>query len=290
MKVFVTGSTGAIGQWVVRRLLEAGHELVAMDLRAHSTREYLYIPGDIRDLPGIRRAIQGCEAVVHLAAIPFDMERQDELILDTNLRGTWNILLAAEEAGVRRVVHVSSINALGQGEKEHPALYLPLDDDIPHFNVHNYSLTKHLGEEMCQSFARRGGFTSVSLRPSLVTFPGPNHFRWWDFIPEAMRIETNNKDFWSYTDVRDVAEACLLSLTASIQGHQSFLITADDNRAHLPTREIVETHYPHLPWPKINKEEYLARGEFTSLVDCSAAKKVLGWQPKYSRFDPAAGY
>jgi len=291
MKVFITGSTGAIGQVVVKRLLEAGHDLCAMDIRAQpQNNDYEYIAGDVRDSSAIRRGVQGMEAVVHLAAIPFDMDRQDELLLDTNLRGTWNVLLAAQEAGVRRVVHFSSINALGQSEPKHPGLYLPLDDDVPHYNVRNYSLTKHLGEEMCRAFSLRGGFTSVSLRPTLVTHSGPSRFPWFEFMPEQFKLQSSIGDFWSYVDVRDVAEATLLSLTAPIDVHQSFLLTADDNRSHTPTAEVVEKHFAHLPWPKISKEDYLAKGEFISLVDCSAAKQVLGWQPKYGRFDPASGY
>jgi UDP-glucose 4-epimerase len=94
MKIFVTGSTGGIGQYVVRRLVEAGHQVCAMDLRAQPHQpDYEYIPGDVRDSSLVRRAMQGAEAAVHLAAIPYDMDRQDELILDTNLRGTWNVLI-----------------------------------------------------------------------------------------------------------------------------------------------------------------------------------------------------
>lgn len=291
MQVFVTGSTGWIGQYVVKRLLEAGHAIRAMDIFAQpSNPEYEYIPGDVRDLCQVRRAIQGAEAVVHLAAIPYDMERQDELVLDTNIRGTWNVLQAAQEAGVKRVVYFSSINALGQSEPNHPGLYLPLDDDIPHYNVHNYSLSKHIGEEMCAAFAARGGFTAISLRPTLVTFPGPQRFFWLRMIPEEFKIQSAIGDFFSYVDVRDVAEATLLSLTAEVNVHQAFLLTADESRLRIPTAEVVEKHYAHLPWRKVSKEEYLARGEFISLVDCSAAKRVLGWQPKYSQFDPAAGY
>ena len=291
MKVFVTGSTGAIGQWVVKRLLEAGHTVRAMDMRAQPlSSDYEYVPGDVRDMSAVRRATQGMQAVIHLAAIPFDMHGQDEQVLDTNLRGTYNVLLAAEEAGVQRVVHFSSINALGQSEPKHPGLYLPLDDDVPPYTVRNYSLTKHLGEEMCRAFSRRGGLTSVSLRPTLVTHPGPNRFPWFDFMPEHFKLQSSIGDFFSYVDVRDVAEAALLSLEAPIETHQSFLLTHDENRSRTPSAEIVEKHYPHLPWPKISKEEYLEKGEFISLVDCSAAKKVLDWQPKYSRFDPESGY
>ncbi len=309
MKVLITGSTGGIGHWVVKRLLEAGHTIRAMDIKAQPHHlDYEYLSGDIRDLATLRRAVYGMDAVVHLAAIPYDMERQEDLLLDTNLHGTANVLLACEEAGVQRVVYFSSINALGQAEPNHPGLYLPLDDDVPPYTVRNYALSKNLCEQMCQAFASRGNqpaggpfstrsssstrgsLTAISLRPTLVTHPGPSHFQWWEFLPDEIKLESNKSDFWSYVDVRDVAEAALLSLTAPVERHQAFLLTADDNRTHTPSAELVDKYFPHLSWPKISREEYLAGGEFISLVDCSAAKRVLGWQPKYSRFDPDSGY
>jgi nucleoside-diphosphate-sugar epimerase len=291
MKVLVTGNNGGIGRWVVQRLLEAGHTIRTLDVLAQpQSSEYEHIPGDICDLTQVRRAVQDMQAIVHLAAVPYDINRLEAQLLDTNIHGTSNILLAAEEAGVERVVYFSSINALGQAEPAHPGIYLPLDDEIPHFNVHNYSMTKHICEEMCTAFARRGAFSVVSLRPTLVTHPGPLRYAWFRFTSEEMKMRSALGDFWSYVDVRDVAEATLLGLTAKVEGHQAFLLTADDNRAHIPSAELVEKYYPSLPWPKIPKEAYLQRGEFISLVDCRAAKQTLGWQPKYSMFDPDAGY
>jgi nucleoside-diphosphate-sugar epimerase len=290
MKILVTGSTGGIGSWVVKRLLEAGHKLRTLDIPAQPVGECEHIPGDVRDLALVRRAAQGMEAVVHLAAIAYDMDRQDALVMETNIMGTANVLVAAHEAGVRRVVSFSSINALGQAEPNHPGLYLPLDDDVPPYTTRSYYVSKRVGEELCFAFAARGTFTAVSLRPTLVTVPGPSRFSWWRHMPEEMKIRSAKGDFWSYVDVRDVAEAALLSLTADINIHQAFLLTSDENRTRTPTAEIVEKYYSHLPWPKINKEEWLAKGEYIGLVDCSAAKEVLGWQPKWSQFDPAAGY
>jgi UDP-glucose 4-epimerase len=291
MKVLVTGSNGGIGQWVVKSLVEAGHSVRTMDITAQKpSPDYAHVPGDVRDMAQVRRCMQGMEAVIHLAAIPFDMDRQEEAVLDINIHGTLNILLAAQEAGVQRVVYFSSINALGQAEPNHPGLYLPLDDNVPHFNVRNYSLTKHIGEEMCTAFARRGAFTAISLRPTLVTYPGPPRWPWARHLPPDFAIRSAVGDFFSYVDGRDVAEAARLSLTAPVDGHQAFLLTADDNRLQIPSAEIVEKYYPQLAWPKRNKETYLAQGEFISLVDCSAAKRVLGWQPRYSQFDPTAGY
>lgn len=290
MNILVTGSSGWIGRWVVRRLREAGHSIRTFDIPAQpAAGDIEHIPGDVRDLTLVRRVVQGMEAVVHLAAIPYDAEGQDELILDTNIRGTWNVLQATQEAGIKRVVNFSSINALGQGEPAHPSLYLPLDDRVPHHNVRNYSLSKHIGEELCTAFASRGSLSVISLRPTAVIFPGETRFPWFDLMPEEYKIRMAVHDFFSYVDVRDVAEAVLLSLTAPFEGHQAFLLTADDNSMHIPTAEIVEKYYAHLPWPHVTKEEYLNRGTYISLVDCRCAKEVLGWQPRYSQFDPQVG-
>ncbi len=291
MRILVTGSHGKIGRWVVQRLHQAGHILSTLNLSSAGQPSYgEHTAGDVRDLALVRRLMQGMDAVVHLAAIPHDLPGREDEVLEINLRGTWNILLAAAEAGVRRVVYFSSINALGQGEPTHQTLYLPLDDEIPHQPVRTYSLSKHLCEQMCTAFAGRGAYSVISLRPTLVTQPGPPEDRWWLLLPADWIERSQRNDFYSYVDVRDVAEAALLSLSAPVQGHRAFLLTADDNRTHTPTAEIVARFYPHLPWKKTSLEAWLARNPYRTLVDCSAAKQALGWQPRFSMFDPSAGY
>jgi len=291
MRVLVTGSRGKVGRWVVQRLHEAGHSLCLLDKSTDGMPDYgEQVTGDVRDGALVRRLMQGVDAVVHLAAIPNDIPGREEELLDINLRGTWTILLAAAQSGVRRVVYFSSINALGQGEPGHTALYLPLDDDVPHQPVRSYALSKHIAEEMCTAFAARGVFSVISLRPTLVTQPGPPAVRWWTQLPGDGVERSQRKDFYSYVDVRDVAEAALLSLSAPVQGHRAFLLTAEDNRTHTPTAEIVAKVYPHLPWKKTSLAAWVGENPYRTLVDCSAAKQELGWQPRFSMFDPAAGY
>lgn len=291
MRVLVTGSQGKVGRWVVQRLHEAGYALCMLDKSTEGMPNHgEQITGDVRDSALMRRLMQGMDAVVHLAAIPNDIPGREEELLDINLRGTWTILLAAAESGVRRVVYFSSINALGQGEPSHTGLYLPLDDDVPHQPVRSYALSKHIAEEMCAAFAARGIFSVISLRPTLVTQPGPPEVRWWTQLPGDWVERSQRKDFYSYVDVRDVAEAALLSLTAPVQGHRAFLLTAEDNRTHTLTAEIVASHYPHLPWKKTTLAAWVGENPYRTLVDCSPAKQVLGWQPRFSMFDPAAGY
>jgi nucleoside-diphosphate-sugar epimerase len=283
---------GMIGRWMVKRLLEAGHTIRTLDRAAQpKDQTWEHLPGDIRDLPLVRRAVQGTEAVVHLAAIPFDVPNSEDTILSTNLQGTWNVLLGCAEAGVKRVIYFSSINALGHAEATpNPAMYLPVDDEVPHYTARAYNTSKHLGEELCQAFANLHGITAISLRPTAVLQPHDGRERWWDFMPEDRKAFWSTKDFWSYVDVRDVCEAAYLGLTAPVEGHQAFLLAADDSSAKLPTAEIVDKYYPNLAWPKVSKEEYLASDPFRSLLDCSKARRMLGWQPKIRMRDPESGY
>lgn len=291
MKILVTGSNGGIGRWLTKQLLEAGHSLITTDLQAQKPEEGReHFPGDITDLSLVRRLVQGVDAVVHLAAIAYDVPGRDDLVLETNIRGTWNVLLACAEAEVRRVVYFSSINALGQAESLHNGLYLPLDDEIPHFVTRSYFLSKHIGEELCEAFALRGGMTVVSLRPTAVWHPGSSRDHWWNWLPPGQKEQIARNDFFSYVDVRDVCEAVLLSLVAPISGHEAFLLTADDTTSDRPSEELVEAYYASLPWPKISREDYFNGQPYRSLVDCSKAKRLLGWSPRFSRRDPAAGY
>ena len=214
MNILVTGSSGLIGSYIVKRFIEVGHTLRTLDRLAQPRgQDWEHLPGDIRDLALVRRAAQGMDAIVHLAAIPNDFSGLPEDVLDTNIHGTWNVLLAAFEVGIKRVVYFSSINALGHAEPTHPAMYLPIDDDVPHHPAHPYFLSKHIGEELCQSYVTLSGGTAISLRPTYVMRPsGEETDPWWNFVPVEQRLEMMKDDYWTFVDVRDVAEAALLSL------------------------------------------------------------------------------
>jgi len=294
MKVLVTGSQGNIGRWVVSRFLEAGHAVRSFDQKAQPAGEFTgkdweHVPGDIRDMAQVRKAVQGVDAVVHLAAIPYDVPGMRELVLDTNLKGTWNVLLACSEAEIERMVYFSSINALGHAEPHHNELYLPLDDEVAHKPAQTYGLSKHVAEELCQAFCTMYGMTIASLRPTMVVVPGQGPHPWWDNMPAERKAFFSTRDFWSYVDVRDVSEAALLGLNAGFQGHEAFLLTADDNHGELTSAELVEKYYPNLPWKTISQAEYLDGAPYRSLVDCSKAKRLLGWQPAHSFRNPESG-
>jgi len=280
VRVLVTGSAGHIGHWLVQALREAGHAVRTFDRAAQRPEEGSeHLPGDLRDAAAVRQAVQGVDAVAHLGAIASDRGGAPEDVLAVNVQGTWNVLLACAEAGVGRVVYFSSVNALGNFGGHRPSAYLPIDDAYPRHPMTPYQLSKHLGEETCRSFTNQHDIVTVCLRPMYVA--APDHYaRWFSRNPE-MRLEWGKGDYWAYVDVRDVCEAALLGLTAQNITHDAFLLAADDTTMDVPTAELVDQFYPETPW-RIDRQTYLAGNPYRSLVDCTHAKEVLGWQPKHS--------
>jgi UDP-glucose 4-epimerase len=285
MRVLVTGSEGIIGRVLTQTLREEGHALRTLDSRAQPNGEGEHISGDIRDIYTVRRAVQGMEAVAHLAAIPRDLPPgQEDQILTANVQGTWNVLIACVEAGVKRLIYFSSINALGNFGPERPSSYLPIDDAASPQPLSPYQISKHLGEEMCRAFSARHGLITLCLRPVIVVSAE-------QFYPKcrmgALDAEWMRSGYWAYVDVRDVCDAALRALTVPNVTHDAFLLTAADTMTAIPTTELVAAHYPNTPWPKIAQAAYLADNPYRSLIHCSHAAEVLGWQPQYSWREPA---
>jgi UDP-glucose 4-epimerase len=159
----VTGGSGFIGSFVVDQLRAAGHEAVIFDVRRsphHRPGEVPTIIGDVLDLPAIRSAVRGCDAVAHLAAaadvgeVAADPEAAERL----NSRGTFNVLEAARTAGVKRVVYGSTIwvyNGYDGLADENTNAGLP---------SHLYTATKLAGEMYCKSYSEQYGLDCTILR------------------------------------------------------------------------------------------------------------------------------
>lgn len=281
MRVLVTGSEGHIGQALVETLRAAGHEVRTMDRVARrEAKPGEHLAGDLRDSSIVRQAVQGVEAVAHLGALPHDRAGSPEDVLTVNVQGTLNVLLACVEAGVERLVYFSSINALGCVGGYRPAQYLPIDDAYPRHPLSPYQISKHLGEEACRAFTDRYGLETVCLRPVYVMRPD-QPMRRGPVSPSQM-AEWGRVEYWASVDMRDVCEATRLALTVPGIKHDAFLLTADDTTVSVPTAELVETHYPDTPWPKIAMADYLKDNPYRSLMDCTHAKEVLGWQSQHS--------
>lgn len=170
----VTGGTGFIGANVVRVLVDRGYQVRAL-VRPNSDRRNLaglpveLVGGDVRDLDSVRTAVAGCGLVFHAAALYSFWVRPRQLIYQINVDGTRNVLQAALEAGVERVVYTSSVAALGLREDRRPAdEETPVD---PRTIVGDYKRSKYLAEQVALAFARERGLPVVIVNP---TFPvGP---------------------------------------------------------------------------------------------------------------------
>src|SRR4029077_5000148 len=109
MRILVTGHRGLVGGPVAGLLREQGHQVAGFDLADGQ---------DLLDPAAVRRAAEGCAAVVHLAALANDAAGSPDRIMAVNVLGTWHVLLAAEAAGAQRVVYMSSAQVFGLAEGE----------------------------------------------------------------------------------------------------------------------------------------------------------------------------
>jgi UDP-glucose 4-epimerase len=165
MKILVVGGAGYIGSHVAREFLDRGHEVAVFDnlstgVRANLFPEASFIEGDILDYAGILAAMRGREAVIHLAAFKAAGESMivPEKYSLNNLSGTVNILNAACEAGVKRLVFSSSAATYGE-----PA-YLPIDEKHPTNPENYYGFTKLEIERILGWYDRLKGLRFAALR------------------------------------------------------------------------------------------------------------------------------
>jgi dihydroflavonol-4-reductase len=168
MRAFVTGGTGFVGGAVVRRLLEAGYEIRALVRPGTDTRQLDGLPverveGDVRDAGSLRRGVAGCDHVFHVAALYSFWGHPWDDFYQVNVEGTRRVLEAARDGGVERIVHTSSVAALGTNADHSPATEetpSSLEDRIG-----TYQRSKFLGQEIAREFARQG-LPVVIVNPS----------------------------------------------------------------------------------------------------------------------------
>ena len=173
-KILVTGADGFIGSHLTEALVLKGYKVRAFvhynsfgswgwldhcapDVKGH----FEVFAGDIRDPHGVKEAMKGCDAVLHLAAliaIPYSYHSPDTYV-DTNVRGTLNVLQAARELGVKKVVHTSTSEVYGT------ARFVPITEEHPLQGQSPYSATKIAADQLAYSFYASFGLPVVIARP-----------------------------------------------------------------------------------------------------------------------------
>ena len=172
--VLVTGSDGFIGSHLVERLALDGHKVKALTMyNSFGTWGWLdsipkeileqveVVPGDIRDSIFVRHAMKGCSDVMHLAAliaIPYSYIAP-EAYIDTNVKGTLNILQAAREASVEKVIHTSTSEVYGT------ARFVPITEDHPLQGQSPYSASKIAADQLAYSFYSSFELPVITIRP-----------------------------------------------------------------------------------------------------------------------------
>ena len=173
-KVLVTGSDGFIGSHLVEELVKKGYEVKAfvyynsfnnwgwLDTLPKDIMDHVEVfAGDVRDPNGVREAMKGCDAVFHLAAliaIPFSYHSPDAYV-DTNIKGTLNILQAARDLGTARVLVTSTSEVYGTAQ------YVPIDEKHPYQGQSPYSATKIGADRLAESFYRSFDLPVTIVRP-----------------------------------------------------------------------------------------------------------------------------
>lgn len=212
MAILVTGAAGHLGGNLVRALLEQGRSvrvLIHRDRRAIQDLDVEIVQGDVRDLDGLRQAFRGCKVVYHLAAAISlgmkDWPRLDEV----NVRGTRNVVQACLEAGVRRLIHVSSVHAL-----EQRPLSLPVDERRPLAESAKdppYVRSKAAADREVWKGIERG-LDSVILYPSGMIGPydyKPSHLGEVLWALARGKLPALVGGGYDWVDVRDVCQGAL---------------------------------------------------------------------------------
>ena len=174
MKILVTGADGFIGSHLTESLVNLGHDVRALVLynsfnswgwldhcSPEVSGQFDVVAGDIRDPHGVKEAMRGCDAVLHLAAliaIPYSYTSPDTYV-DTNIKGTLNVLQAARELGVKRVIQTSTSEVYGT------AKFVPISEGHPLQGQSPYSATKIAADQLSYAFHAAFDLPVVILRP-----------------------------------------------------------------------------------------------------------------------------
>ena len=277
MRVVVTGGTGRAGQWVVRNLAEAGHEVVDFDL---ADRPDLQLPGefcrvDLTDAGKVYDALFQFrpEGICHLAANPAPGGQAQIDVFDNNVLSAHNILQAAGDLGVARVVYASSEMATGLLTDGTVPDRIPFDESERRPSPNAYALSKYLSEVIADSLAVRYPDTAwVGLRINNVISPDT----YGRFEAEWDDPSLSKGNFWSYIDARDVGTAYRAALEGTSTGHEVCLIAAADTRAKRGLRELMAEHYDG--YDRFADDYTDPRSAF----DCTKMSTLFGWSPSHS--------
>jgi nucleoside-diphosphate-sugar epimerase len=304
MKYLITGGSGFLGINLTRYLLDKGHEVICYDIADFDYPErdrITFIKADIRDRAALDRAMPGVHIVVHTAAALPLYSKED--IYTTDVIGTRNVVEAAHQAGVERLIHISSTAVYGIPDHH------PIYEDDPLHGVGPYGEAKIEAERICLEYRQKGMCIPI-IRPK--SFIGPERLGVFALLYDWARdgrsfpVLGNGKNRYQYLDVEDLCDAIYLCATLPRErvndtfniGAKEFGTVAEDFQAVLDYAGHGKKVKPFPAGPVILGlrilealglsplykwvYETIAKDSFVSI---EKAERVLGFRPKYSNKD-----
>jgi nucleoside-diphosphate-sugar epimerase len=282
-KAIVTGGAGFIGSNLVDALIEKGYEVHVIDNLAGGNKKNvnpkaIFHEKDIRKIEDIKPIFKGVDYVFHCAALPrvqYSIEQPIETH-SANVDGTLNVLVAAKEGGVKKVIYSASSSAYG----DQPTM--PLKEGMKENPKSPYGLHKFIGELYARVWSEVYNLPTVSLRYFNVYGPRQSSEGAYALViakflkqkseGKTLTITGDGEQTRDFTHVRDVVRANILAAESSKVGKGEFMnIGAGKNYSVNKIAEIIGGPVEHIP----------ARLEpKNTLADNSLAKQLIGWEPK----------
>lgn len=268
----MTGGSGKAGRDTVRALAERGYDVLNIDQAPPPTPlPGRFCRGDVTQLGEVVDLLHGCEAVIHLAAVPARNRFADEYTLRHNLASTGAVFHAAQILKLRRVVWASSETVLGLPFDTVIPTELPIDESHAPFPSSTYSLSKVLGEEMAVHYSRWTGVPFIGLRFSNIMLPEE-----YALFPSYWADPRKRKwNLWGYVDARDVGQSCLRALEAPVTGAPNYIIAAADTVMNRPTSSFLPEFFPQT-------RLRAGTGDYDTLLSIERARHDLGYTPRHS--------
>ncbi len=277
MKILVTGGSGTVGKYIVDELLQHNYSVGVLDLLPPKKSSVKFHKVDVLQLADVLSAVKGYDAIIHSAGIPHPLEDSAERIFRVNVNGTFNILEAAAQNGISKVVFTSSESTLGfafMTNKMSPE-YIPIDELHPTCPQDTYGLSKVMCEQMLRSYSAKYGMRTIALREPWIWVPEETMIPFYKKL--VLEYEQWRKNLWTYVHAYDVARAHRLAIEKNLENlHEEFFIAAKENWTGINSKELLEKFYPDTK--NFNAEFSGA----DAIISYNKAKRLLGYEPHYS--------